>query len=138
MHMGSQDTLRLGTLGVAMLMIAAPVPAFGLDNPLTAKLRGTTSHLREARATIFGAGSNVLVDVTRTRGVLDGSAVTLNAGHCQRPGTVVFTLAPFKKYGSVTQLLHPLADVARRAHSVVIHQTASVSSPAFACGGIVH
>lgn len=108
-----------------------------MDNPLRVDLRGSQSHLREAVATVFGAGSGVLVDVTRYRSVPNGSAVTLNRGSCAHPGPVVFALSPFAAHGSITQLGHSLADVAARAHSMIIHQTPSNDSPAFACGKIV-
>ena len=116
---------------------ASGTSAWALDNPLTVTLRGTKSHLTEAKATIFGSGSNVLVDVTRYRGVDNGAAVTLNTGPCRHPGDVAFGLSPFTKHGSVTELRHSLAEVAARARSMVIHQGASRTSPASACGAVV-
>jgi hypothetical protein len=113
-----------------------PNPAAALDNPLTVNLHGSISHLQEAAATIFGSGSNVLIDVTRYRSISDGAAVTLNTGTCPNPGAVAFTLSPFTKDGSITQLRQSIAVVAARAHSMVIHQTADITSPAFACGNV--
>lgn len=122
---------------VAALLAMLPAAAVALDNPLRVDLRGSQSHLREAAATVFGAGSSVLVDVTRYRGVPDGSAVTLDSGTCEHPGRIVYTLAPFATHGSITQLSHSLAEVAARAHSMIIHQTSSNTSPALACGKII-
>jgi hypothetical protein len=134
--MNIADALRLSMLCAATTAAMSPAPASALNNTLSVHLIGHDSHLREAAATIFGSGSNVLVDVTRYRAVADGAAVTLNKGLCSNPGAVAFKLSPFAKYGSVTELRHALSDVTARARSMVIHQTSSDMSPAFACGEI--
>jgi hypothetical protein len=115
-----------------------PTPVRALDNPLRVNLRGATSHLQVAAATIFGSGSNVLVDVTRYRDVLNGAAVTLNTGSCGNPGSIAFQLSPFTKVGSITELRSSIADVAAHARSMIIYQTASVKSAAFACGNVIN
>ncbi len=122
---------------VALLAATLPGRALAVDNPLTVNLHGVDSKLQEAAATIFGSGSNVLVDVTRNRAVDDGAAITLNAGACSAPGAIAYALNPFQKYGSVTQLHDSLPHVAARAHSLIIHATGSTNSKVFACGNIV-
>jgi hypothetical protein len=128
---------RVSALVIGLLLAGTPRMALAIDNPLTANLRGSASHLEEATATIFGSGAQVLVDVTRRRGILEGQAVTLNVGTCAHPGKVAYTLAPFGKTGSITQLDASVTTVAARAHSMIVHLTADSSSPAFACGNVI-
>jgi hypothetical protein len=131
------DALRTATACALALTVLWPNPAKALDNPLTVNLRGPQSHLQIATATIFGAGSKVLVDVTMLRSVSEGTAVTLNTGSCKRPGTIAYRLSPFTKDGSITQLPYSISEVAARARSMTIHQTASATSVTLACGNVI-
>ncbi len=88
--MKGEKRLHVAGMLAIVALATGPRPARALDNPLTVDLRGASSHLQEAAATIFGSGSNMLVDVTHYRGVLNGAAVTLNAGSCKRPGRICF------------------------------------------------
>lgn len=131
------ETLRLGAAYALAISALLPIPAKALDNPLTVKLLDSRSHLEIAAATIFGSGSSVLVDVTRYRAVVDNAAVTLNTGTCQKPGSIAYRLSSFTKHGSITELRHSIFDVAARAHSMTIHQTASPASAGSACGNVI-
>jgi hypothetical protein len=113
-----------------------PDPVQALDNPLTVNMRGARSHLLEAAATIFGSGSNVLVDVTRYGVIANRVAVTLDTGTCSNPGSIAFQLSPFTKDGSITELPFSIKAVAARARSMIVHQNADVSSATFACGNV--
>jgi hypothetical protein len=135
--MKSNETLRVAAAGVLVIATLWAKPAQALDNPLSVTLRGPRSHIDVATGSVLGSGSNVLVDVTRYRAVLNGAAVTLNTGTCKAPGTVAYRLAPFTKDGSITELRHSLAEVAARARSMSIHQTASASSATVACGNVI-
>jgi len=118
------------------LAATAGAPALALENPLVVDLHETASSAREASATIFGSGSSVLVNVTAEHGVPKDAAVTLNDGDCAHPGDIAFALSGFADEGSLTKLDHSLTDVAGKAKSLVIHQTASETSPVFACGKV--
>jgi hypothetical protein len=135
--MNRRSRLRIAAALLVLFALLSAAPATALDNPLTVRLTGTKSRLLDAAATIFDSGSAVLVDVTRYREILDGSAVTLNAGTCAKPGKIAFRLSPFKKFGSVTQLPHTSDVIYARARAMIIHLSADPASPAFACGLIV-
>lgn len=135
--MRQYTALRTAAACALTLVAICPTPAEALDNPLTVNLRGAITNLTEAAATIFGSGSNVLVDVTRYRGVLNGSAVTLNIGTCRNPGRIIYELSPFTNAGSITELRSSISEVAEHAGSMIIHQTASVESATFACGNVI-
>jgi hypothetical protein len=88
--------------------------------------------------TIFGSGSSVLVDVVDGRSILNGSAARLYGGGCLHPGPIVFALSRFTGDDSLTLIGHSLADIAGRARSLVIHTTAEMRSPQFACRAVLH
>jgi hypothetical protein len=131
--MGSGSAFMILVLGAAV--VSWPFPAAALDNPLVVNLQGTTlPHV--ATATIFGSGSSVLVNVTANRRLPKNVAVTLNRGTCAHPGAIAFALARVSGGQSLTRLHHPLAFVAERAKSMVIHRAFGERSPVFACGAV--
>jgi hypothetical protein len=131
MFMTKHSLTMLGAIALAAVIAA---PALALDNPMVVDLHGAKSDQRAASATLFESGSTVLVNVTVQAAVPKAAAVTLNDGSCANPGGVAFALSRVDDNQSLTQLKHPLADIASKAKSLVIHQTASETSPAFACG----
>jgi hypothetical protein len=128
---------RTATILRALAISAAcSAPALALDNPVLVDLQAEHGAQPAGTATIFGSGSTVLVNVTAKATAPNGAAVTLNEGNCSHPGSVAFALSGLSDRQSLTQLKHPLDDVAQKAKSMVIHQTSSETSPAFACGAI--
>jgi hypothetical protein len=113
-----------------------PVPALALDNPLVVNLQGTTVPHQVASATIFGSGPTVVVNVTANRRLPKNVAVTLNRGTCAHPGAIAFALERVSGGQSLTQLHHPLAFVAQRAKSMVVHRSFGERSPVLACGAV--
>jgi hypothetical protein len=125
---------KLMLTGAVCAALIAGAPALALNNPITVDLRAASGSARAASATIFGSGSSVLVNVTGERGAPKRAAITLNGGDCAKPGDVQFALAEFADHASFTQLNHTLAEVAGKATTMIIHETASATSPPFACG----
>jgi hypothetical protein len=123
-------------LRIVALFAVTSAPALALDNPVVVDLHVANSSQRTASATLFGSGSSVLVNVTAEGSLPKMAAVTLNDGDCANPGSVVFALCGIADDQSMTKLEQPLADIAERAKSLVIHQTPSENSPVFACGKI--
>jgi hypothetical protein len=125
----------LRTTAPALILASAlTAPASALNNPVLVAMRGTSDTTTTASATIFEHGSDVLVNVTAEHGIPKNVAITLNDGSCANPGGVAFALAPFNDDQSMTTLSHTLADIAGKAKSMVVHQTASETSPVIACG----
>jgi hypothetical protein len=129
---------RATFIRILALSAAMSAPALALSNPLVVDLRAANGPQTEASATIFGSGSSVLVNVRGQGNLPKTAAVTLNDGDCAKPGEVAFALSGIADNQSLTQLAHPLADVAEKAKSLVIHQTSSETSPAFACGKLTN
>jgi hypothetical protein len=127
--------LRFTFLSALIAGAALAAPALALSNPMLVDLHAVNGAQRQASATIFGSGSSVLVNVTAQRAP-KAAAVTLNDGDCAKPGDIAFALSALDDYQSLTKLEHPLADIAGKAKSMVIHQTSSLTSPAFACGNV--
>jgi hypothetical protein len=117
-------------------LACCPAQANALDNPLVVNLRGTATALQVASATLFGSGSRVLVNVTANRSLPKNVAVTLNRGTCAQPGAIAFALTRVSGGQSLTQLHHPLAFVAERAKSLVVHRAYGERSPVLACGAV--
>jgi hypothetical protein len=130
--MGNRKAFIVLVLGVA----CCPAPVVALDNPLVVHLQGTTVLHQVASATIFGSGSSVLVNVTANGRLPKNVAVTLNRGTCAHPGAIAFALSRMSGGQSLTKLRHPLAFVAQRAKSMVIHRAFGERSPVFACGAL--
>ena len=131
------NKFRSTILAVALFAGGAGQPALALDNPLIVDLQTVKNAQSEASATIFGSGSNVLVNVTvRGGGVPKAAAITLNDGSCAKPGDIAFALSGLSDNQSLTKLDHSLTDVAGKAKSLVIHQTSNLTSPAYACGKV--
>lgn len=131
---------RIATI-LRVLTIAAlcGAPALAVDNPVVVDLQaenGAQGAQAEGKATLFGSGSTVLVNVLAKSSAPTGAAVTLNDGDCAHPGGVAFALSGLSDRQSLTQLKHPLDDIAQKAKSMVIHQTSSETSPVFACGKV--
>ncbi len=128
---------RTATILRALAIAAVcSAPALALDNPVVVDLRAEHGAQPAGSATIFGSGSTVLVNVTAPSTAPNGAAVTLNGGDCASPGGIAFALSDLSDNQSLTQLKHPLDDIAQKAKSMVIHRTSSETSPAFACGKI--
>jgi hypothetical protein len=132
--MGHRNAFMVLVLGAAVA--CCPVPAVALENPLVVNLQGATIPQQVASATIFGSGSIVLVNVTANGRLPKNVAVTLNRGTCARPGAIAFALSRVAGEQSLTQLHHPLAFVAERAKSMVVHRAFGERSLAFACGAV--
>ncbi len=132
--MGNRNAMMVLFLGAGLA--SCPVPAVALDNPLVVHLQGATTPQEVASATIFGSGSSVLVNVTANRRLPKNVAVTLNRGTCVDPGAIAFALSRVSAGQSLTKLHHPLAFVARRAKSLVVHRSFGERSPVFACGAV--
>jgi hypothetical protein len=127
----------LSLLGAVALAASLGGSAFALDNPMVVDLHAMKGSQRAASATIFGSGSNVLVNVTAAGASVPKAApITLNDGDCAKPGDIAFALSALSDNQSLTKLEHPLADIAGKAKSMVIHQTSSLTSPEFACGKV--
>lgn len=122
------------TLRALILTGTLTSPALALENPVVVDVRGASTAAASASGTIFQHGSSVLVNVTAKQGIPKNAAVTLNDGRCAKPGGVAFALTPFEDDQSMTTLSHSLADIAGKAKSMVVHRTASETSPAVACG----
>jgi hypothetical protein len=127
---------RLILLGALIVAAAAGGPALALDNPVIVDLQAVKGEQPEGSATIFGSGPSVLVNVTVGGGVPKAAAITLNDGDCANPGSIAFALSGLSENQSLTKLAHSLSEVAGKAKSLVIHQTSSLTSPAFACGKV--
>jgi hypothetical protein len=124
-------------LGSFALVGALSGTALALDNPMVVDLHAVKGSRRAASATIFGSGSNVLVNVTVAgASAPKAAAITLNDGDCANPGDIAFALSGLSDNQSLTKLEHPLADIAGKAKSMVIHQTSSLTSPPYACGKV--
>jgi len=132
--MANRNAMMVLCLGAALA--CCPVPAFALDNPLVVHLQGTITPQQVASATIFGSGSSVLVNVTGNRRLPKNVAVTLNRGTCGHPVAIAFALSRVSGGQSLTKLHHPLAFVAQRAKSMVVHRSFGERSPVFACGAV--
>jgi hypothetical protein len=130
--------MKLPTMLVSAfaLVLTAGAPAVAVDNPLVVDLHAMKGAQRAASATLFGKGSSVLVNVTANGALPKDAAVTLNDGDCAKPGDIAFALSGLADSASLTQLDHPLSEVAGKAKSLVIHQTSSQTSPPFACGPV--
>lgn len=123
--------------GALILAGAVGGPASALDNPMVVDVHAIKGSQRAASATIFGSGDRVLVNVTAAgANIPKAAALSLNDGDCSNPGNIAFALSGLSDNQSLTQLAHPLADIAGKAKSLVIHQTSSLKSPAFACGKV--
>lgn len=126
------------TLSGALLALATlAAPAFALNNPMVVDLHAVKGAGRDASATIFGSGPSVLVNVTAQGKTPKDAAVTLNAGDCAKPGSIAFALTGLTDNQSLTTLAHPLEEIAGKAKSLVIHESASLTSAPFACGKVV-
>lgn len=132
--MGNRNAFMVLILGAGVT--CCPAPAVALDNPLVVDLQGTTIRQQVASATIFGSGSSVLVNITANRRLPKNVAVTLNRGTCAHPGAIAFALSRVSGGQSLTELHHPLAFVAQRAKSMVVHRAFGERSPVFACGAL--
>jgi len=127
----------LTLLGALVLAGTLGRPALAVDNPMVVDLHAVKGSQRAASATIFGSGPTVLVNVTAAGVNLPkAAAITLNDGDCAKPGDIAFALSGLSDNQSLTKLAHPLEDIAGKAKSMVIHQTSSLTSPAFACGKV--
>jgi hypothetical protein len=120
------------------LLTVLRTSAIASPNPLVVDLHRAQGSSREASATIFDTGSHLLINLTASRSVRMGAAVTLNAGMCERPGAIAFSLSRMSSNGSLTELRHSMPDLTSRAQSIEIHQTSSETSPVLACGSIAN
>ena len=121
---------------MVLLTAVSASPALALDNPLVVNLHPAKGAGQAGSATIFGSGSSVLVNVTAQGNLPKAAAITLNDGPCSKPGDIAFALSALSDNASLTKLSHPLADIAGKAKSLVIHQNANQESPAAACGQV--
>jgi hypothetical protein len=131
------NTAAIVGVGLTFLTVVR-APAIASHNPLVVNLYRIQSSSREGSATIFDTGSHLLVNLTARPPIMNGSAVTLNAGACERPGAVAFSLSRMSSNGSLTELSHSMSDLASRAQSMVIHKTSSETSPVLACGSVAN
>lgn len=127
-------TFSFATLARTLLIaVAMTAPASALDNPVVVNVKAANA---AASATLFERGNIVLVNITGEHGIPKDAAVTLNGGGCDKPGEVAFALTAFSENQSLTKMSNSLSEITQKAKSMVVHQTASATSPAVACGSV--